>query len=123
MKFESCMHRSGQLIRARFGVSVALVAAAALTSACGSSKSSKPSASPAKNGVNPAHVAQAIEGSILAQRHLRSTVACPATVPQQQGSTFDCVATTRSAKRPSKLIRTLFVVTVQPNNRVTYVGK
>jgi Domain of unknown function (DUF4333) len=96
------------------------LAFAAVLSACGS-KSSK-SSTPAKVNVDTAKVARSIEQSILAQRHLASTVVCPPTVPAERGKTFECIATTQTAKKPP--VKTTFVVSVQ-NNRggVTYVGK
>lgn len=74
--------------------------------------------------VNTAQVARSIEQSILAQRHLPSTVVCPAAVAAEKGKTFECIATTRSTKKPFHPVKTPFVVTIQ-NNRggVTYVGK
>jgi hypothetical protein len=71
---------------------------------------------------NTARVAHSIESSILAQRHLHYHVLCPVKVPQEQGRTFECVATGHNAKH--KLATTPFLVTIQ-NKRgyVTYVGK
>ena len=97
------------------------LAFAAVLSACGSKSST--SSTPAKN-VDTAKVARSIEQSILAQRHLPSTVVCPVTVPAERGKTFDCTATTHTTKKPHTAVKTTFLVTVQ-NNRggVTYVGK
>jgi alpha-D-ribose 1-methylphosphonate 5-triphosphate synthase subunit PhnL len=95
------------VVRVRRGVSAAVtvVACVALLSACGSSKSS-------------------IEKSIFAQRHLRARVVCPVTVVQEQGKTFECIATTRAAKKPYSLVKTPFIVTVQnTKGYVTYAGK
>jgi hypothetical protein len=96
------------------------LAFAAALSSCGSKSST--SSTPAKVNVDTAKVARSIEQSILAQRHLASTVVCPPTVPAERGKTFECIATTQTAKKPP--VKTTFVVTVQ-NNRggVTYVGK
>jgi hypothetical protein len=44
------------------------------------------------NTLNVAKVQQAIWLSTLRQRHLRSTVTCPAEVLQQAGVTFTCTA-------------------------------
>jgi hypothetical protein len=102
-------------------VAVAALACAALVGACGSSSSSSNATSAP---VNTVRVAQSIEESILKERHLRSKVVCPASVPSEVGKTFECIATTRSAKPPFAEVKTPFVVTIQ-NNRgfVTYVGK
>jgi hypothetical protein len=103
---------------------VAALASVVLLSACGSSKSTTSSPSAANAHEDTARVARSIEQSILAQRHLPSKVVCPAAVPQEKGRIFECIATTRTTKRPSKLVKTVFVVTVQ-NSRgyATYVGK
>ena len=115
--------RIARVVRARRGAYVALtaLACAALLSACGSSKSSTSSTT---TNLNTARVAHSIEQSILAQRHLTSSVVCPAVVPQQQGKTFECIATTRTTKPPIKVGKTTFVVTVQSSKGyVTYAGK
>ena len=98
------------------------LAFAAVLSACGSKSST--SSTPAKVKVDTAKVARSIEQSILAQRHLPSTVVCPVTVRAERGKTFACIATTHTVKKPSTPVKTTFLVTVQ-NNRggVTYVGK
>jgi hypothetical protein len=108
------------LLRGR-GPLVAALMCAALIAGCGSSKSSSTS-STAKTNLNTARVAKSIEDSIFAQRKLKYHVTCPATVPQEQGRTFECTATGLNAKH--KLTSTQFLVTIQ-NNRgyVTYVGK
>jgi hypothetical protein len=112
-----------RFVRLRRGVGAAIAAliTAAFLGACGSSSSSS-STGAAKANLNTKRVARSIEQSILTQRHLRYTVTCPAAVPQEQGRTFECVATGLNAKH--KLATTHFVVTVQ-NSRgyVTYVGK
>jgi|SRR6266571_9084536 len=105
----------------RCGVLLVALACTALMSACGSSKSST---SRTKTNLNTARVAQSIEQSIVAQRHLQATVVCPPTVVQEKGKTFECLATIQSAKPPGKVIKTPFVVTVQnASGYVTYVGK
>ena len=103
------------------GLATALLCVAALT-ACGSK--SKSSSSGATTNVNTAQVASSIHASILAQRHLASTVVCPPVVAAQAGKTFECVATTTTTKKPIHQVKTPFLVTIQ-NNRggVTYVGK
>ena len=110
--------------RARTSVVVVLtlLVLAAVLSACGSKSST--SSTPAKVNVDTAKVARSIEQSILAQRHLPATVVCPVTVAAERGKTFECVATTHTAKKPQTPVKTPFIVTVQ-NNRggVTYVGK
>jgi hypothetical protein len=109
--------------RARRGtvVAVAALACAALMSACGSSGSSG-STTPAKTDLNTKHVANSIERSILSERHVHAKVSCPAVVPQEQGRTFDCIATTVKGKQPAS--KTPFAVTVKNSKGyVTYVGK
>lgn len=111
-----------RVARVRRGLLVAVLGGAVLMSACGSK--SKTSSTPKKINVDTAQVARSIEQSILAQRHLRSTVVCPAVVPAEAGRTFECVATTRSIKKPVHAVKTPFVVTVQnKKGGVTYVGK
>ncbi len=69
-------------------------------------------------------VAASIEQSIFSERHLHARVACPAAVPQEQGKTFECIATSRSAKKPFAVTKTPFVVTIQNSKGyVTYRGK
>jgi hypothetical protein len=100
---------------------LAALAGIALIAGCGSSSSSS-TTSAAKTSLNTARVARSIEDSIFAQRKLKYHVTCPASVPQEQGRTFECTATGLNAKH--KLTSTQFLVTIQ-NNRgyVTYVGK
>lgn len=94
------------------------MACAGLIGACGSSGSST-----AKTYLDVARVERSIKRSILAQRHLRSTVACPARVLQKPGN-FACIATTYSVKKPHRKIQTPFVVTItNSKGYVTYVGK
>lgn len=96
---------------------VAAIACAGVVSACGSSSSSK-------TNLNTTRVARAIEQSILSQRHVHATVSCPTVVAQEQGKTFECVATTRGTKRPFVPTRTPFAVTVQNSKGdVTYKGE
>jgi hypothetical protein len=95
-------------------------------SACGSSSTSTSStgATAAKVHLNTARVARSIEQSILTERHLHSTVVCPAVVVQEAGNTFECTATTRKATRPFTVSKTPFLVTVRSNKGyVTYEGK
>lgn len=111
-----------RVVRARHAASVAVtaLACAALITACGSSSST----SSGKTNLNTARVATSIEQSILAQRHLTSKVVCPATVPQEKGTTFECVATTSTTKPPVKVGKTTFVVTITNDKGfVTYRGK
>jgi hypothetical protein len=68
-------------------------------------------------------VERAIEQSILSQRHLRSTVKCPARVVQKPDR-FACIATTFSTKKPGKTVKTPFLVTIHNDKGyVTYVGE
>jgi hypothetical protein len=63
-----------------------------------------------------AGVEQAIEQSILNQRHLRATVTCPAEVIQRAGVAFTCTATVSGRSYP-------FAVTeVDGDGHVRYVG-
>lgn len=104
-------------------MAVSAVLCAALLGACGSSSGS-PTATTAKTTyLNVARVERAIERSILTQRHLKSTVVCPAKVPQRPGK-FPCIATTISVKKPHRAIKTPFVVTIRNDKgAVTYEGK
>ncbi len=122
MHIESINPIAARPVRARRGaiVAVSALACAALMSACGSSSTS----STATTNLDTHRVALSIEQSIFAKRHLHSTVSCPATVPQEQGKTFVCIASTRSAKKPFVIVKTPFTVTIK-NSRgyVTYVGQ
>jgi hypothetical protein len=121
--------RSARRARARRGavLAVAALAGAALLSACGSSSSStSTSGSASGKTLNTARIALSIEDSILSQRHIHAKVTCPATVPQEQGKTFTCIATsssvvTKNGKKVASTVTTPFTVT-QQNNRgyVTY---
>ncbi len=116
--------RTVPVIQARRGavVAVTALACAALISACGSS-SSTTSTTP-KTNVNTARVALAIEQSVLTERHLHVTVSCPATVPQEAGKTFVCIATGHTTTKPPKVTKTPFTVTVQNDKGyVTYKGE
>jgi len=108
-------------VRRRAVAAVTALAGAALISACGSSSTSSTAA---KTNVDTARVAASIEKSVLTERHLHSTVVCPAAVPQETGKTFECIATTKSTKPPFTVSKTPFIVTVQSTKGyVTYVGK
>jgi hypothetical protein len=99
------------------------VVCAGLLSACGSSSGSPTTTAARTTNLDVARVERAIERSILSQRHLKSTVVCPATVPQRPGK-FPCIATTLSVKKPHKAIKTPFVVTIHNSKGyVTYAGK
>ena len=63
-----------------------------------------------------ASVERSIERSILEQRHLRSSVTCPAHVLQQAGITFVCTATVNGQPHPFN------VVEVDGRGRVRYTG-
>jgi hypothetical protein len=106
------------------GVAVSAVACAALIGACGSSNNSTSTTTTKATNLDTTRVARSIETSILTERHLHAVVVCPPVVAQETGKTFECVATTHSAKHPTVAIKTPFVVTVQSNKGyVTYVGK
>jgi hypothetical protein len=99
-------------------MAIVAVACGGLLAACGSSGS--PTAS---TYLDVARVERSIQGSIRAQRHLTSTVACPTHVLQKPGK-FACIATTYSAKKPHKRIQTPFLVTIlNSKGYVSYVGK
>ncbi len=64
-----------------------------------------------------AAVKRAITQSILSQRHLRSTVVCPAEVIQQAGIVFTCKAVVSGKRYP-------FTVTeIDGNGHVRYIGR
>jgi hypothetical protein len=132
MHIDAITSRSVSVLRVGRGAGLALaaLACAALMSACGSSAGSSGSPTSSARGstttikLNTTRVAHSIEQSILSERHLASTVVCPTEVPQEAGRTFECVATTASAKKPSTLVKTPFVVTIKNNKGyVTYAGK
>lgn len=103
---------------------LAALACAALLAACGSSSKSTSTTKAGKPDLDIARVERSIEQSIRSERHLASSVTCPQYVTQEVGVTFECVATTASAKKPGTLIKTPFVVTVQNKaGYVTYTGK
>jgi hypothetical protein len=75
--------------------------------------------------VDTVRVARAIEGSILAQRHIHAKVTCPSVVIERQGNTFRCFATTVIGKgKHQTRSRTPFKV-IQENGEgeITYVGE
>jgi hypothetical protein len=120
MHIEPPTPRAARVLRAPRAATVAVtaLACAALMSACGSSTSS------AKTNLNTARVAKSIEETVLAKRHLKSSVVCPAAVPQEAGRTFECIATSTSPKPPHAVTKTPFVVTIQNSGGyVTYVGR
>jgi hypothetical protein len=104
---------------------LAALACAALISACGSSSSSSSSSSSTsgKVNLNTARVEHSIEASILTQRHLSSTVVCPAVVAQEAGVKFECKATVHSAKKKPDVVTPFEVTVTNTKGYVTYVGK
>lgn len=109
-------------VRHRASVALAVLACAALVSACGSSSNTTSGSTKAK--LNIARIQLSIEQSILSERHIHATVVCPAVVAEEVGKTFECVATSRAVKKPHAVTKTPFVVTVQnTKGYVTYVGK
>lgn len=93
------------------------LASAALVSACGSSSTSTGSTG---KKLDVARVEASIEESILAKRHLHSTVTCPAGIEQKAGNDFTCYATGTIGKKKTPY-RTPFEVTqVNNNGYVTY---
>lgn len=120
--------------RARCGTlaAVAVLAAATLLGACGSSGSSSSTAA-AKTNLNTRRVALAIRESILSERHIHAKVTCPAVVPQQQGKNFVCTAVaftpakkgkTAKGKKALTTTTTSFKVTQQNSDGyVTYLAE
>lgn len=103
---------AGRMRRVVAGSAIALSCAGALA-ACGSS---------APKNLDTAKVERAIERSIMTQRHLASTVACPEKVRQEPGK-FACIATTISPKT-HRQVKTPFLVTVHNDKGwVSYIGK
>jgi hypothetical protein len=97
-------------------VTLASVACAGLIGACGSTTKKT-------TYLDVGRVERSIERSILAERNLRSTVECPTRVVQRPGK-FPCIATTFSAKKPGKSVKTPFLVTIHNDKGyVTYVGE
>jgi len=124
MHIETPTPTTSLAVRARRGaiLAVTALASAALLSACGSSSPS--TTSTATTNLNTTRVALSIEQSVLAERHLHVTVSCPATVPQEKGRTFVCIATGHSTKKPSVETKTPFKVTVESSKGyVTYKGE
>jgi Domain of unknown function (DUF4333) len=66
--------------------------------------------------LNVAKVQSAIEASILSQRALHATVACPRAVLQQAGLTFTCLATSSRGTTPFRVTET------NENGHVRYEG-
>jgi Domain of unknown function (DUF4333) len=64
-----------------------------------------------------AGVERAIEQSISSQRHLKSTVSCPAEVIQKKGIVFTCIAEVSGRSYPFE------VTEVDENGHVRYVGR
>jgi uncharacterized protein DUF4333 len=123
MHIEPPTPRSTRVVRVSRGTIVAAtaLACAALVSACGSSSSKTTSV---KTNLDTARVALSIEQTILEKRHLKAKVVCPAVVPQEQGRTFECIATTKGTKPPFPVGKTPFLVTIQNSKGyVTYQGK
>jgi len=65
--------------------------------------------------LNTVRVERAIEASILAQRHLASSVSCPVNIVQKAGVVFDCVASVRGRQF------TVVVTETDGNGHVVYV--
>jgi hypothetical protein len=63
-----------------------------------------------------ARVERAIRDSVLIQRHVRSTVSCPAEVIQQAGIVFSCTANIHHQSYPFE------VTQVDSNGHVRYLG-
>ncbi len=107
----------GTGVRGGTALSAVAMACAVLVGGCGSSTPAR------KVDLNVVRVERAIKRSILAQRHLSSTVVCQSKVEQKPGK-FVCIATTVTAKKPHKKIETPFVVTIHnTKGYVTYIGR
>jgi uncharacterized membrane protein (DUF4010 family) len=65
--------------------------------------------------LNTERVERSIEASIVAQRHLASTVSCPVNIVQKAGVVFNCQATVRGRQFP------VVVTETDGNGHVTYV--
>ena len=65
--------------------------------------------------LNTVRVERSIEASILAQRHLASSVGCPVNIVQKAGVVFDCVASVRGRQF------TVVVTETDGNGHVVYV--
>jgi hypothetical protein len=96
---------------------LAALAACAAIAGCGSS-------GPHTKYLDMSRVKQAIEHSIMEQRHLVSRVECPPREPQATGHKFACIATTPSRKHAGREVKTAFLVTERDDKgRVSYVGE
>jgi hypothetical protein len=94
---------------------------ASLLSACGGSIPAAPNSrsSPSSSRADLPNIPQietAIANSVLARRHIRVRVLCPAIVPEIAGETFSCVAAT-TKPRPRTLS---FLVTEHGGTYVSY---
>ena len=110
-------------VRHRASVALAVLACAALVSACGSSSNTTSGSTKAK--LNIARIQLSIEQSILSERHIHATVVCPAVVAEEvrQDVRMRGHDPRRQASRHA-VTKTPFVVTVQnTKGYVTYVGK
>jgi hypothetical protein len=65
--------------------------------------------------LNTIRVERSVEASILAQRHLSSTVSCPVNIVQKAGVVFNCVATV--GRRQFQVV----VTETDNNGHVVYV--
>ena len=98
------------------GLGLIVLVTAGLIGGCGSSGSSTTTKT---INLNTPHVAQAIEHSILHERHVHATVTCPAVIVQQKGKNFVCIATTRDSSGVAH--KTPFAVTQKNDSGdVTY---
>jgi hypothetical protein len=98
--------------RAVSGLGVGAAALAMLVSGCGSSVPAKTQ----PTQLDTHSVAEAIQQSILKERHTSASVSCPLGIEEKAGVKFVCVAQTGAT-------RTQFVVTEQNDKGyVTYVG-
>jgi hypothetical protein len=74
------------------GTTLAVGAAIAALSGCGSSHRATSASNADQRFLNTQRVALAIDDSISAQRGLQAHTFCPAAVPQMKGQTFTCIA-------------------------------
>jgi hypothetical protein len=116
MSLDALKPKQAARMSRRLAAPALTLACAVLLGACGSSSSTTGSTIHAK--LDTHRVALAIEQSIRSERHIHAKVICPASVPQQKGKTFFCIATT---KNRGKRASTPFSVTVQNSQGyVTY---
>lgn len=94
-------------LRKRMRASVGALGCLLAVAACGSSSTAR---------IQTQHVATAIAGSVLSERHEHASVSCPTTVPLVVHSTFWCVSAVGKQLTPFEVTET------DSSGHVTYVG-